>query len=95
MGKQSKEIEQLKVEKPTRQELATAMEKVRQLERRDRTLVAKLKESEKKRKEMSSTLKEKGESMEVDKLYRVCTITDLNDMIEKGAESLEIQNNVV
>lgn len=56
------------------------MERVRQFERKERTLVVKLKESEKK-KEMSCLLKEKGESMEEDKFYGVSTITDINNLI--------------
>lgn len=48
-----------------------------------------LRESEKKRKEMCLMLKEKGECVgEEDKFYGYSTLADINEMIEKSAENL-------
>lgn len=48
----------------------------------------KLRESEKKRKELSNILKLKGETVEQDKFYAYSTIADINEMIQKSAECL-------
>lgn len=65
------------------------MEECRQQDRRNKVIFMKLRESEKKRKEMAVLLREKGEALgEEDKFYGYSTLADINEMIEKSAENL-------
>lgn len=68
--------------------MVAALEENRQQERRNKVIFMKLRESEKKRKEMAAILKEKGETLEEEKFYGYSTFADINEMIEKSAENL-------
>jgi hypothetical protein len=70
--------------RPSGNELVAALEENRQQERRNKIIFMKLRESEKKRKEITTILKEKGENLEEEKFYGYSTLADINEMIEKS-----------
>jgi hypothetical protein len=74
----------LRMNRPSGNELVAALEENRQQERRNKIIFMKLRESEKKRKEITTILKEKGENLEEEKFYGYSTLADINEMIEKS-----------
>jgi hypothetical protein len=85
-AKQSKEMEALKSHRPPSSELVAALEELRQQNRRSKVIFMKLRESEKKRREMGGLLREKGEALpDDDKFYGHSTLADINEIIQKSA----------